>query len=712
MTDLFSLAWPADQLGAALAALGAAANLAPRQSKTPLTPANLPDDVDGLSRWIQTAVATLGFEAEPTRIAYSELPAFLQTAGPALFRLQTDGQSRFLVVHKTRRKTAVVLGPDRRAYKIALDDLRQTLSAGLEKPLLAEIDAMLAETAVLRTSTAKQARVRQFILQEQLGGAPIEGCWLFDLSPGSSFKKQLQRAGLFRHTAVFAVVYTIQHFLFLASWAVIGRAVFQGRVEFGWLIAWALTLLSIVPLRSFNTWLQGIVAVNVGGLLQKRLLYGATRLHPDEIRHQGAGQLMSRVFESEAIETMSLNGGVRGLTSVIELLMAGWVLALGAGGVWHALLLFAWLGMIGGMLVIFYRRRRRWTESRRDLTHYLIEVMVGHRTRLAQTRRRHWHRGEDDDLAEYVQVLDEVDRTAIVLETLISHGWLVVGLAGLVPAFVSGSASPEALAISLGGVLSAEMAFRNFALGLVNQLLAAMIAWEQISPLFWAAARSEPQGAPEMTAVKRDEERENGRLLDVHDISFQYNERSEPVLHHLDLRVQSGDRILLEGPSGGGKSTLAAVLTGLREADGGLLLWRGLDRPTLGYPGWRSRVVFAPQFHENYVMGSTFMFNLLMGRQWPPRSEDVQAAVELCEALGLSELLSRMPAGMLQTVGETGWQLSHGEKSRLYMARALLQGADFIILDESFAALDPQSLQKAMATVLERAPTLLVIAHP
>jgi ATP-binding cassette subfamily B protein len=246
----------------------------------------------------------------------------------------------------------------------------------------------------------------------------------------------------------------------------------------------------------------------------------------------------------------------------------------------------------------------------------------------------------------------------------------------------------------------------------VNQLLAAVIAWDQISPLFWAAARSEPQGSPEMAAGAAQNEAVSSQLLDVHDVSYQYSERSEPVLHHLDLRVQSGDRILLEGPSGGGKSTLAAVLTGLREPNGGLLLWQGLDRPTLGYPGWRRRIVFAPQFHENHVVGSTFMFNLLMGRQWPPRAEDVQAAVELCDALGLGEVLSRMPAGMLQTVGETGWQLSHGEKSRLYMARALLQGADLIILDESFAALDPQSLQKAMQTVLERAPTLLVIAHP
>jgi ABC-type transport system involved in cytochrome bd biosynthesis fused ATPase/permease subunit len=84
----------------------------------------------------------------------------------------------------------------------------------------------------------------------------------------------------------------------------------------------------------------------------------------------------------------------------------------------------------------------------------------------------------------------------------------------------------------------------------------------------------------------------------------------------------------------------------------------------------------------------------------------------VCRALGLGELIDRMPAGLEQAVGETGWQLSHGERSRLYIARALLQGADLVVLDESFGALDPETLRQALRCVLERAPAVLVIAHP
>ena len=184
------------------------------------------------------------------------------------------------------------------------------------------------------------------------------------------------------------------------------------------------------------------------------------------------------------------------------------------------------------------------------------------------------------------------------------------------------------------------------------------------------------------------------------------------MLRRCSLRIATGDRILLQGASGGGKSTLASLLTGLRLPESGLLLLAGLDRHTLGTDGWRRRVVACPQFHENHIFLGTFGFNLLMGRDWPPANEDLRKAEALCRELGLGELLDKMPSGLLQLIGETGWQLSHGERSRLFIARALLQNPDLLVLDESFGQLDPQSLERAMRCVLDRAPTVMVIAHP
>jgi ATP-binding cassette subfamily B protein len=78
----------------------------------------------------------------------------------------------------------------------------------------------------------------------------------------------------------------------------------------------------------------------------------------------------------------------------------------------------------------------------------------------------------------------------------------------------------------------------------------------------------------------------------------------------------------------------------------------------------------------------------------------------------LGALLDRMPAGMGQIMGETGWQLSQGERSRLFLARALLQNSDLTILDESFAALDPENLRMSLECALKRARSLMVVAHP
>jgi ATP-binding cassette subfamily B protein len=240
------------------------------------------------------------------------------------------------------------------------------------------------------------------------------------------------------------------------------------------------------------------------------------------------------------------------------------------------------------------------------------------------------------------------------------------------------------------------------------QLTGAAVAWKEVAPLFLAASRAAEVGSPRTGPFATG----GGVDLEASELQFRYRDRDEPVLRGCDLRIGPGDRVLLEGPSGGGKSTLAALLMGLRTPQAGLLLVDGLDRATLGERGWRRRISGAPQFHENHVVSDTLLFNLLLGRRWPPSPEDVAEAGAVCRALDLGPLLERMPAGLLQIVGDTGWQLSHGERSRVFIARALLQDPALLVLDESFGALDPETLATAMGCVRQRSRGLVVIAHP
>jgi len=277
----------------------------------------------------------------------------------------------------------------------------------------------------------------------------------------------------------------------------------------------------------------------------------------------------------------------------------------------------------------------------------------------------------------------------------------------MAPALLTADVERGALAVTLGGVLLASRSFRRLALS-AAQLTGAAVAWQEVASFFHAASRASEVGSPRTDPGAT----EPGVNLEASELLFRYPNRDEAVLSGCDLRIAPGERVLLEGQSGGGKSTLAALLMGLRVPQGGLLLVEGLDRATLGERGWRRRVSGAPQFHENHIVSDTLTFNLLMGRRWPPTAEDVAEADELCRALGLGPLLERMPAGLLQIVGDTGWQLSHGERSRVFIARALLQNPALLILDESFGALDPETLVTAMDCVRERARGLVVIAHP
>lgn len=162
---------------------------------------------------------------------------------------------------------------------------------------------------------------------------------------------------------------------------------------------------------------------------------------------------------------------------------------------------------------------------------------------------------------------------------------------------------------------------------------------------------------------------------------------------------------------GAGNSTLASLLAGLRTPEEGLLLPHGLDPATLGERRWRKALATAPQFHDNHIFANSLAFNLLMARGWPASPLDRQDAGDLCEELGLGELVATMPSGLDQVVGESGWQLSHGERSRVFLARALLQNAEVVVLDESFAALDPDTFLRCLEVAERRARTLVVIAH-
>ncbi len=715
------LFWSLSQLGSGLEALARRSKLEPSVVQVPhpqISLVELDDPAasrDALNQWIESAANWLGVEAEPSAIPYEGLERLLEKAGPAVLQVPGNGPLRFLfllprTIFPRGRGCIAVLAPDLSTVSLRIDAARALLCGTLEETVTPEVDRLLNDIGI---PDVRRRAARAALLLERLRTKEVSACWLLRQSPGTGFWSQAKRLHLSRRLGALVVSFAAEYFLLILSWWLIGQAVLSGHLDHGWLYAWALILLTLVPFRLLSTWLQGVLAVHGGAIFRQRLLFGALRLRPEEIRHKGVGQFLGEVMESEALELLVLLVGFQGLTAAIELIAAEIVLSKGVGRGVELILLPLWLALALFLGMRYFRQRQGWTETRLSMTNDLTERMVGHRTRIAQESPQHWHDDEDETLARYLEMSEGMDGGAAQLTALVPRGWLLVAMLGLTSAFVASQGQNITLAISLGGILLAYRALKRLSSGLIS-LADAVIAWQKVSPLFQAAGRTQLHGSPAiaLTPAAEPDENEERTVMEAHDLVFRYQERGEPVLKGCSLIVRRGDRLLLEGLSGGGKSTLTSLLVGLRVPQSGLLLLHGLDRQTLGDEGWRRRVVSAPQFHENYVLNETFAFNLLMGRRWPPHEEDMREATAICGELGLEPLLKKMPAGMLQMVGETGWQLSHGERSRVYIARALLQDAELVIFDESFAALDPENVKLALDCVLRRAPTLLVVAHP
>lgn len=701
VSKIAAAAWPVGRLSEALQIMAGRHGLS---SARPADISHVADD-DALPAWLESSAAHLGLQADHMFAALDEIETLLTQGAPSLIRLSCLDGAPFLAVVEARRGSLVVVSPDGATGRVSARAVATLIRAPFERPVIDDIERMLDQMAV---TGRRRARGRNAMLRDRLGSVRFRGCWMLRLPPGSTVVREARELRVAARISALMAAYLGQYVCFVGSWWLLGQAVLNGSVNHGWLVGWMLLLASIVPLRLLVTWQQGQLTVTAGAWLRRRLLRGAFHVDRQDLRRRGAGALFTVVMEAAAVDAMALSGGIAAGLALLEILGAAVVISWGAS-LWPVGALALWLVWAGIASAIYLQRRQCWTTQRAAMTHTLLEAMLGHRTRIAQQCPSRWHDGEDELLDRALMLGDSMDRAGVWLSTLVPRGWLVIALVSLVPA-VARQAEAAPLAISLGGILLAFRALQRLGSGLTS-LAGAVIAGRSVRGLARAAARREPGLlAPSATDASPASTRRDAVAL-AQGVSFRYRAEGPAIVSNATLTVERGARLLLEGASGSGKTTFGALLAGLERPSSGLLLVGGLDRATLGKDAWQARVVMAPQSHDNYLVGASLAFNLLMGRRWPAEASDLAEAETLCRDLGLGELLDRMPAGLDQVVGETGWQLSQGERVRVFLARALLKRPDLLILDESFSALDPENLDKAVRVVSNRQSAVLAIAH-
>jgi ATP-binding cassette subfamily B protein len=487
--------------------------------------------------------------------------------------------------------------------------------------------------------------------------------------------------------------------------------VLAGSVDAATITGWAVATAVSLACRAATVALQAELAVAVGGSLRRRLLRGALGLDPQTLAQAGAGRLLGRLLETETLEDQVVGESLPCLVAVLDLGLAAVPLAAALGPVALAALA-AWLVAAGGTARRYRRQRGRWTSARLGLGDDVIAKFAGHRTRVVQQPPTRRHDGEQAALAGYAAAAGPMDRCRVVLTVLVPRGWALTGVV-LLSVAAANTASQAGVAVGAAGVLFTTAALTRLTAGLAG-LADARVAWQQLRSLLGPPDPAGPgpaRNAPTRPAGVRPETSrpaaavpagEPAALVVAEAVGYRYPGRDRPALGRTELRIQAGERLVLDAPSGAGKSTLAALLAGVRRPTTG----------TLRVPfdaGSRPGVLTVPPADHNHLLLAPLALNLLIGRGWPAGPGDLTEAEQLCRALGLGELIDRMPAGLAQIVGETGWQLSAGQRSLVFLARALLQEPDVLILDQTLDALDPGTLDNALAVAARQPGALLVI---
>jgi ATP-binding cassette, subfamily B, bacterial MsbA len=452
----------------------------------------------------------------------------------------------------------------------------------------------------------------------------------------------------------------------------------------------------------FGNYYLAKVSVNVVHALRCEIFDHYTRLPTSYFDSNNSGYMISRITNNVGQVTQATSDAVRtivreGFTAIgllIYLFYSNWMLSL----------VFVAITPVIVVLVGYVSKRlrtisKRIQESIGDMTHITSELVGGHRVVRS-------YGGEDYEKQRFLDSSLYNRRQSLKLAT-------TMAIHNPIMQFI--------IAIALSFLMYMALFFmKQSSVGeFVGYLTAAFLLPRPIRQLSdangdiqkgIAAAESLFEildEAPEVDGGDYQVDRCKG-LLEFRNLTFQYETANEPALTDINFIAQPGQTIALVGASGGGKSTLANLVSRFYPHHQGQILLDGVEINRYQLANLRKQIALVNQ--QVTLFNDTILRNIAYGSLATATREEITTAATDAYAM---EFVAKLDQGLDTEIGENGVKLSGGQRQRLALARALLKDAPILILDEATSALDTESeryIQAALQKVMQNRTTL-VIAH-